>query len=250
MRSQHIKAVTALRDLKQSDLSLKIETKLEDSLEITFINTEDRPGLLHSQIKNLVVPKGYELAKVNVFSSFDGQLALNIFSLQKVQPTHVSVQSYKTEGLNQYIEEIKRGEHSHDVNAPVYSEIFEPKAIQEYIQRLSPSYVETTEPRRFLNQRILYEQVRGTDSTSIHIEPYFGTEVNPEMSWVTICAANVLPEVLLRLSSGIISAYHLDISRTRLDTVACPESSTSDLPGYVTMLRMLVNPVDVSILRK
>ncbi len=58
VRSQHIKAITALRDLKQSDLSLKIETKGENSLQLTFINSQSKAGSLHTQIKNLVVPAG------------------------------------------------------------------------------------------------------------------------------------------------------------------------------------------------
>eukprot|EP01035_Chromulina_nebulosa_P043826 gene43826-59363_t len=56
-RKQHLKAIIALKEL-QSELSLSIDTKHDDgSSEKTYIITDNIPGLLHRQIKSLVVPK-------------------------------------------------------------------------------------------------------------------------------------------------------------------------------------------------
>jgi len=63
-------------------------------------------------------------------------------------------------------------------------------------------------------------------------------------AWITIAASNVLPEVLLKLSSSVLTARHLNITRAHLDIVKDDETAIPDLPqtGYVTMLRLLVNP--------
>lgn len=246
LRSQHIKAITALRDLMQSDLSLKIETKHEDTFQITFIESQTTAGLLHNQLKTLVAPAGYELASVNVYSSLDNEIALNIFSFEsskKNQQSHHANRN-NASGYLQFIEEVKAGKHANDATVPKYSEIFSPAAIDDYLARVSPSYVENTKPRALMVHRELFEKVKGSDSTAVTIHPYDGSEpTSSNMSWITIAAANVLPEVLLRLLSSIVSAKGLDISRAHLDTIACPESSIPEIPGYVTMLRLLVSPV-------
>jgi glutamate dehydrogenase len=247
LRSQHVKAITALRDLMQSDLSLKIETKAEDGLQVTYISTHNKPGLLMNQIKTLEIPTGYELSKVNVFSSLDGELALNIFSFEqskkKEDQPHASMKH--GEKLSQFLEEVKSGKYADDASIPPYSDaLFSQEAVCDYLNRVLPHYVENTPPKALMQHRVLFEKVRGSDSTSVSINPYDGAEPTSEsMSWITIASANVLPDVLLRLCSSIISSRGLDISRAFLDTVACKEASTAEVPGYVTLLRLLVSPI-------
>jgi glutamate dehydrogenase len=250
LRYQHVKAVTALRDLMQSDLSLKIESKLEDSLDVTYISTQNKKGLLMSQIKTMEIPAGYELSKVNLFSSLDGDLTLNIFSfeesIKKLSQPHATVK--QGERLFQFIEEVKAGKHSDDSFVPPYSDaLFSEGAVADYLNRVLPSYVENTPPKALMQHQILFNKVRGSDSTAVSINPYDGTEPTSEgMSWITIASANVLPDVLLRLCSSILSSRGLDISRAFLDTVACQENSTAEVPGYVTLLRLLVSPLSKS----
>lgn len=222
--------------MQSDDLSLKIETKDESGLKITYINSQTKTGLLHTQIKNLVVPDGYELAKVNVFSSLDGTMALNIFSFESTnkQVKHATL-SNATELLN-YIQEVKAGKFANDHTAPVYNDLFSESSLSEYLNRVTPSYVENTQPRAFMAQRNLFEKVRGTDGTAVSMYP-----AENDGTWIAIAAANVLPEVLLRILSSITSARGLDITRAHLDSIACPETSTADMPSNVTMLRLLVN---------
>lgn len=237
IRSQHVKAITALRDVMQhDDLSLKIETKDESGLKITYINSQTKTGLLHAQIKNLVVPEGYELAKVNVFSSLDGTMALNIFSFENARRPNKHATLENAGDLLKYIEEVKAGKYVHDAHVPEYSDLFSVESMKEYFDRVTPSYVENTQPRLFLIQRNLYEKVHGTDATAVTTYP-----ADNGGTWVAIAAGNVLPEVLLRLTSSITSARGLDISRAHLDSIACPENSTPEIPSNVTMLRLLVN---------
>lgn len=241
LRSQHIKAITALRDLMESDLSLNIKTKLEDnSLQITYINSQVKAGLLHSQIKNLVVPEGYELSKVQVFSSLDNNLALNIFFFNSTSQKVEHATRKHGEHYVNFIEDVKAGKHANDPNVPQYSEIFNSNGIDDFFARTSPSYIENTKASALMLHRSLFEQVRGSDGTVVTIDKYEAEDSNA--SWITIAAANVLPEVLLRLCSSTISARGLDISRAHLDKIDCPESSIPEIPGYVMMLRLLVSP--------
>ena len=110
LRKQHLKAVLAIRDLKQLNLSLKLESKGEEgSTEITFINSQTETGMLHSQIKNLTVPHGSHLNRVRVFSSLDNALALNVFSFDSnIQPKQAATRADAGHILD-YIKEIKEG---------------------------------------------------------------------------------------------------------------------------------------------
>lgn len=105
-----MKAVLAIRDLKQLNLSLKLESKGDEgSTEITFINSQTETGMLHSQIKNLSVPQGSHLNRVRVFSSLDNALALNVFSFDSnIQAKQVATRADATHILD-YIKDIKAG---------------------------------------------------------------------------------------------------------------------------------------------
>lgn len=245
LRSQHVKALSALRDLMSSDLSLNIKTKEENGLQFTYINSGTTTGLLHSQIKNVQIPTGYHLSNVNVFSSLDGEVALNIFSFQPIEAGHAEVTKAQASRFYDYIADVKAGKHAHDPSVPKYSELFSDASMEDYIKRLTPQYVDHSNPRRFMIHRELFEKVRDNDGTVVKLEPYHGSG-SGSLTWITVAAANVLPEVLLRLQSAIISARGLDINRAHLDSIDCPEISIANIPGQVTLLRLLVSPLNES----
>jgi hypothetical protein len=108
-----LKAVLAIRDLKQLNLSLKLESKGEGgSTEITFINSQTETGMLHSQIKNLAVPPGTHLNRVRVFSSLDNALALNVFSFDNIIQKKQAATRADAPHILEYINEIKEGTSS------------------------------------------------------------------------------------------------------------------------------------------
>ncbi|RYG70422.1 hypothetical protein EON64_00215 [archaeon] len=239
-RLQHIKAVSVLQDLMSSELSLKINNKEGDFIYTTYINSQAKAGMLLNQIKNLAVPEDHTLCNVNVFSSLDGVMALNIFTFAKNGAVTKHATTAEGERIMKYIEELKAGKHTNDPRAPQYSDaLFSEKSMEEYFSRVSSNYVQG-DPRRFCIQRALYEQVHGHDGAAVHIESTHshGTENTSGMSWVTVAAANVLPEVMLRLCASVITARGLDVSRAHLDLVAAPKESES-----VLMLRLLVSSV-------
>ena len=139
--------------------------------------------------------------------------------------------------------------------------------ILDYLKRVSSSYVKSTQPRQFLQQYSLFHQVKGSDSVAVDIQSFSTwtsiksdvsetinismsntTNTNDEqsntMAWITIAAANVMPDDLLKLSSMILTARNLDINRALLDIVADSETLVPGVShsGYVSMIRLLVNP--------
>lgn len=242
---QHVKTISALRDMVKSDLTLQIESRgaSDDSYQSTHISSANRPGLLHSQSQTFSVPAGYNLSNMKVYTAADKSLALNIFTFNK---TTAPVEYAKREDaapIFNYIKEVKEGKYANDPTVPAYSEMFTEKAMEEYINNISRSYAQHSHPRRFMVQRELYEMVKDNDSTAVHVEPHLKEPTTSEgyaQAMISIASANVLPEVLLRLCSGIVSAKHIDIQRAHLDIVKAPESSTPEMEGNVTMLRLLV----------
>lgn len=244
LRSQHVKAITALRDLMQSELSLKMETKFENGVQITFINSQTKTGSLHDQLNSMTIPADHHLSNVNVFSSIDGELALNIFSFERNEIKNQGATRKNATRLMEYLQRVKNGEFKGDPNVPAFNEqLFGDSALDEFLARCPANYVENTDPRRFMVQRAMYEKVRNNDGTAVLIEPYTGSSAPSTASWITLTASNVLPEVLLKIVAGILSGRSLDITRSYMYEIDSPETSIPEIPGHVTVLRILVNPV-------
>ena len=275
MRKSHLKAIAAIRDLKQSDLrfaiyiiqiiiqnykyifhfSLKIVTVVNEGLtEITLIQTIPKTGLLFSQMQTLPIPPDTTLSRVRVFSSADGELALNIFTYEK--PSHQLNSMASVEDSNiilSFIDDLKNGVYNNDMMVPKDHSMFSYENILSYISRCTSSYVKLSNPRRFLIQRQLYEKVNNTDSVEVHIEPYTGLGGPPSTSaaWITIAAGNVVPEILLRVTSLVLSRHEVDIYRAHLDIIKSTgnnntSESSSSMRESVTMLRLLISPDPVS----
>lgn len=87
MRRSHLKAVAAIHDLRLSDLSLKIINTGEDNkIDVTILSTNTQPGSLLSQLNllNQSPMTEHELANIKIFSSDDGQFALNIYTFERI----------------------------------------------------------------------------------------------------------------------------------------------------------------------
>ena len=118
-RKQHLKAIQAIRDLKQSDLSLKIETKTDDgNTDITVLGSNATKGLLNSQIRDLKVPLKSVLSRVKVFSSLDNQLSLNIFSFyneDRLLDGNLTATKEDAAHIFELVHEIRAGKHVNDL---------------------------------------------------------------------------------------------------------------------------------------
>jgi len=251
LRKQHVKALAAVHDLDMQDLSLKIETKsASGNTEITMLNTETQQGSLLKQLNSLPNVKDHSLANVEVFSSADGQFALNVFSFEPDSHIVESTRVDQAEHIMKYAEELRAGKYDADPVASKWAESATYEELSEYLAKCAPSYVGRSTPRRFLLQKELYDEVRGTDASAVRIEDYHGSSGPPTGSaaWVTIATGNMIPEVLLKITTGMLTARKMDIWRVHMDTVYDPEltipkdGANPESKGYVTMLRMIISP--------
>ena len=97
----------------------------------------------------------------------DGELALNIFSFER-QAKGIATTATRADATRivDFIAEVKAGKHASDASVPKYQEaLFGDKALDEYLTRMRPSYASSSDPRRFLIQRELFEQVHGLNKT-------------------------------------------------------------------------------------
>eukprot|EP01041_Mallomonas_annulata_P014975 gene14975-31804_t len=136
LRKSHLLAVAALRSVKQSDLSLKMETVVNDSLtEITIIKSNPKRGLLLSQLKSLIMPHDYTLSRIRVFSTSDGELALNIFSFEKSTQINQIATTEDAEQLFEYVRDIQSGKYVNNPRVPRYSPLLSMESMRDYISR-------------------------------------------------------------------------------------------------------------------
>jgi glutamate dehydrogenase len=233
LRSQHLTVVSAMRQLNQSGLTIKIDTMHDNgSFEASFLSKHDESsnvGFLYKQVGELESMPGLELSRVKVFSSTDRSVDINVFTFEK--PNFRGVPSDQdTAGIREYIDSIK--------GTPEYDEaLFNDSSMKEYFDKCTNFYCSTSSPRRFMIQRKMYEDVRGTDRTVLHAEK----SASDDSTWFTIVSANILPKQLLEVSSKILAHNNMRIDRSHLDTVKDDILHKDDSYGCVTMLRLHVD---------
>ena len=57
-----------------------------------------------------------------------------------------------------------------DVPDEIPEEILERDGLIDYMKKCSENYITRSDPRRYLQQRMLFERVSGTEGTSVHVE--------------------------------------------------------------------------------
>jgi glutamate dehydrogenase len=235
MRTQHLIAVSAIRQLGNTDgnddLSLQIKTETAGKTEITVMNTDSKPGNLFNQMKSLPEPpQNTELTRVKVFQSNDGALSLNIYTFNHQEHEKAIMGKATSEDAAR----IYDGLDKHGMNVE--------QDLNEYIHMCSPDYIRNSELRDFMLQKGLYSQVKGSDHTEIKYEPADGVR-NAKL---TIASSNVKPEVLLRLTLKMLHMYGIGVLRAHMDKIKDPDNDSEEAEGYVTMLRLFVTPETAS----
>ena len=231
MRRQHILAISAIRELQQSDLSLRIMSNTgQGENSFTLITNDAKAGTLFSQLNSLSVPANSHLSKVKVFSSADNQLALNIYTFQDDKMYRNLAVEADAAHIFTVINELKLDS--------THPDLYSKQSVISYLSKCTAEYVKESDPNDFILQRNLYEKVRSSDRSEVHIE----TNPNSQQTRITIASSNVRPEVLFRITASILNARKINVLQAHLDTVSDPENSTDEIPGSVTMLQMVVNP--------
>jgi hypothetical protein len=107
-----------------SGITLSINSKSANgTIQVTKIRNEDKVGMLKDQIRELVAPDGYVMTSVNIFSTKDRRLSLNMFGFQKMATLLHDIDTRMVtadEVAHVYtcIEEIKRGQHETNPRVP------------------------------------------------------------------------------------------------------------------------------------
>ncbi len=248
--------VVSAQELGQSDLTVKISHQTdEDTREITFLSVREaskdgviKPGTVGSlagQLASLEAPKGMHLNRVKVFSAKDHSISVNIFTFEDAKKAMSQVGATRADAgkIMDLIADMKAGTVTETGVVPEYSEeFFGDAAMDDYLSKVTPMYCDSSTPRRFLIQRQMYEDVRGTDATKIHIEK---SRSNTSQSankgtWFTLVSADIMPQDLLSVSATILAQNGLSIDRAHLDTVLDDDQINDGQKSYVTMLRLLV----------
>jgi glutamate dehydrogenase len=237
-RNDHIKAISAVKDANM-DLYLNLKSHLSDGRQVlTFARPGTQPGTLLKMVEEL--PWKFEndlpLTRILVFSSNDESLSLNMFVYgNKVHPAHGPDNTAGTVIL-EYAARVNNG----DVPGVDPSPLYEPASMKEFLSKCSDNYINAVaknDPRRFLLQRQLFQQVYGTEGTRVNIEQAKAQDGIGNY-WVDVAVANSLPQVALEHLCRLLFHHHFDVARSRLDVVQDDDNQS------VTMLRMLVTPVN------
>ena len=70
----------------------------------------------------------------------------------------------------EYASEVQSGKYLHDPRVPEPSDIFERERLLDFMNNCSETYLTRSNPRRFLLQRNLFEEVSGTQGTAVMVE--------------------------------------------------------------------------------
>mmetsp|Transcript_39648 Transcript_39648/g.73037 ORF Transcript_39648/g.73037 Transcript_39648/m.73037 type:complete len:1251 (+) Transcript_39648:78-3830(+) len=260
-------------------------------LEVTYMDfTGNAQGLLASQFQELDAgPRMGNLSRVKVFTSIDGKLAFNIFTFQAVplaegeeaEAGGVTAEKAGVESPGSGAGSIGEGfaasepriqeyahllKAAHDQGNPLsvdpgveWSERFQDDQLEQFAQRCSPEFMKTVGPRSFLQLKLLYDNVVGTEDLAVHIEPanldvseagLVGTRWMGEAGqdydigskikngwWVKLALTNSVPLTALKKVLMLFKQRGLDVERMHLDNVEGNNPGTTD---SVIMARILV----------
>ena len=242
IRRTHMKAAGAFKDFSSSsDMSLKLETKSADgTITWTNFSSSNDKALMANVLKKLVVPDKMRLSAVGIYQSLDHTLTLQMFTFVPDGNTLEHASPSDAAHILNVAAEICAGEHVGDSRFPRDTGLFSEEELRKYIKFCTPAYCNLGTPRRFLIQRRMYERVRSTDKVAVHVEKADGDSRHgaAHSQWITIAAANVLPDVLYRITAKMLLSHNFTVEQSHMDRVEDPANSTAELPGFVTMLRV------------
>jgi len=239
IRKVHLKAAAAFKDFAAtSDLSLKIENKSDNGdITVTNFHNSTEPGLFVKAMQDLEVPLNHRLGAVGIFQTKAHDLSVQMFTFKPNCNKNERATLDQAQHILRVAAEIRAGEHVGNPSYPRDSPLFTEESLKDYLQFCTPAYCNLGNPRRFLIQRRMYERVRSTDKVTVHVEKAEGNNAS-DSHWITIAAANVLPDVIYRIAAKMLFAHNFDVQQSHMDRIEDPANSTTELPGFVTMLRL------------
>lgn len=240
-RQDHLRAISAIKDANM-DLHLNLKSRLPDGRQVyTFIRPGTEPGLLLSMIKDL--PHREEddvpLSRIHVFSTRDETMSLNMFVYGHDDDRGASSENVELAGADilSYAQDLQLGRFEAEPVHAKPNEIFERPKLLEFLNKCNETYIRGAEPRRFLKHVELFNTVSGTESMAVNLEEAPLKDATNHY-WVDIAVANSMPQKALENAAHLLFLHKFDIARAHLDVLDDGEN------GNVTMLRLLVEPID------
>lgn len=247
-RMDHIKAISAVQDANM-DLHMNLKTQLPDGRRIlTYIRPGKEAGRFLNIIKELpweFNSKEYQpLSRVQVFTSDDETVSLSIFVYgEEKKSIPVDVETIGMKILD-YVNATTNTEQKHQIPVQINGDNAQEDVGQvdrqdliDYFHKCGQTYIMRSNPRRFLQQKKLYESVAGTECMAVSIEKSQKENVTNGDYWVDIAVANSLPQIALENASRILYQHNYDVVRSHLDMIADGDN------GNVCLLRLLVTPI-------
>lgn len=242
-RMDHIKAIAAIQDADM-DLYLNLKSHTHDGRVIyTFIRPGTAPGTLLSMVEELPYEESLPLTRLHVFSTLDDSMSLNMFIYGHKSSTDSSIlrpvdHTPAVQDILNMAEQVQEGGNNSDMSP---NPLFEKDALLKYMQKCSDNYLNivSQSPDRFLRQRLMFDQVSGTEGCSVHME-----EANQEgenLYWIDVAVANTIPQVALQHTCRLLYVQKFDVNRARLDVI------DDDDNGSVTLLRLLVTTEEKNV---
>ena len=240
-RMDHIKAISAIKDANM-DLYLNLKSHTQDGRTIyTFIRPMTEPGTLLSMVEELPFHPEQNLTRLHVFSSLDGSMSLNMF-IYGESPTkpRLYLEDENILKILTFAEQVQRGQVQDIAPHP----LFEKESLLKYLSLCKDNYLKivSQHPERFLQQRLLFDTVSGTEGVAVNVEPAVHERIHnqerDDFFWVDVAMANSLPQVALEHTCRLLYVQGFDVGRARLDVI--PDGDN----GSVTLLRLLVHPME------
>ncbi len=170
VRVQHLRAICALQDSGGMSTNVILKSESPDGRrEMTFIRSGNYTGQLREMIAQL--PRDFgPLCRVKVFTSQDQSLVLNIFTAGSEADDARKPSARVREAILRYAADLQAGKYAGQARHVPPNPGFEPGPLNAYVDLCTRFHVATSNPRRFLRLKTLYDKISGTENCAVDVE--------------------------------------------------------------------------------
>jgi len=211
----HLSAIIAARSSGQP---IALTLKSADDDQWTFINAEDKPGLLAHLVDQL--PSDRPLDSARIYTAADGRLVIDLFSFRKARPFDPCVPEHKA-AFERLVSAIPD-------HAPQLTETM----VAQHCHGCRAAYVLAVSRKRFFKHLDLFNAVAGTEKVTTYVEPVTSA---PGLSRFIVAAANADPTSLFRRTARYLSTRGIDVRRAYLEAMGPAGGPTVSMISLVVV---------------
>lgn len=209
----HLRAIIAA---KASGRPIELTLRSEDGGSVTAMRPLDYPGVLAEIVHDL--PHDPPLRAAKIHTAMDGQMVLDTFEFGEIEWSDTSepVQAQKLREVHAYA-----SEHVDELT---------PEEIDAHVRRCSAEYLHTITPLRLCKHWELFQEVTGTDGSTVSIEPETG---DPSQCRIIVAVGNATTRTMLERIATRLSRSSINIHRAYLDVIDDGENGMISMLGFV-----------------